>query len=183
MNENHPDFIGPRLPPASAMRERIRRLIPPALEQWRGLQNAPLPRISIPKDIDLNRPIGVSPAEWAAMKAKRDQKPAGVRADDRHRWKPGARLAAEVPMSPGFGEYAVAMADKVITGMLSGKLPKGAGSNTAAVSNGFNEIHVRNQVGMRANVYVMLPRMSGPLPVVPFKSGLHELRRARGRRI
>ncbi len=165
MNESHPDFIGPRSPFATL----------------RGLLGTSIPQISMPKGLDLNRPIGVSPSEWAEHKLKLNQKPAAVRVWERKRWAPGTRQDLLVPMSAD-GLLYVAAADAVIKRMLSGKLPSGAGANTEAVSYALTLSHRLGEDAPYAQ-FVAHPTLPRPIPVVPFRSGLAELRRARGRSI
>lgn len=135
---------------------------------WRAIKNDP------------KRPSGVTPEQWAAEMEKRNTKPAVVRQCDRQKWAPCSQLIdVPVPLNPV--DIACA-ADAAITRMLSGKLPRGAGSNTAAVSAALCAMHSLGDDPPDA-IFIAMPRLRAPFPAVPFRSSLHELRRARGRRI
>ena len=162
MNENHPDFMGPR-------RRRLRM-------------------------DDPTRPIGVPPQEWAARKASLYAQqfgrirrahvplPPKIRNDDRRPWKPGFLISGDwgaIEAVIGETKEAVAHADPAISRMLSGKLPRGAGANTEAVSEAFCALAMHPD----ATVVVADPRLAHPVFIRPYDTGLHELRAARGRRI
>jgi len=175
MNENHPDFIGPRLP--AWWLQRYGRVYRPLA----GKATAPI------LDHDPSRPAGVTPQEWTLEKARRNQKPAAVRADDRQRWVPFQFVYDDGTIAP-VGQHAgngvaVGMVGFIIDNMLSGKLPRGAGTNTRAVSEAFIKLYSNEDIASVHVAFHSEDGLVGPIPVVPYKSGLHELRRARGRRI
>lgn len=97
--------------------------------------------------------------------------PRGVRADDRTPWKSSERLV------PTDGVFVPLAATKVITDMLSGKLPKCAGANTALVSQALQVIALT-----RASA-VYVERKGARAIVAPFRSGLAELRKAAHRSV
>lgn len=97
--------------------------------------------------------------------------PRGVRADDRTPWKPGELLV------PTDGVFVPLAATKAITDMLSGVRPWSAGANTELVSEALQLI------GKTGLPFITVHRKGAHVVVVPFRSGLAELRKAAHRRV
>lgn len=151
MNENHPDFIGPRRPTFIDM---VRQL-------------GYLPKA------DSSRPVGVTPEEWFAAHTP---KPACVRACERRPWECGQIIGSVgfEATDHGHAKAIVDASDIAITRMLTGKLPEGAGANTAVASFLFTLLH--EQGAGDGNHAAKLIRKGITYTAVPYRLGLHEIR-------
>lgn len=151
MNENHPDFMGPRRPTFIDM---VRQL-------------GYLPKA------DSSRPVGAPPPGFLGPPWPHNPKPAGVRAIERSKW------ANVIPLASVDGELAgpgvVEAADAAITRMLTGKLPEDAGANTAVASFLFTMLYEQRRHGTRADS-ARLIRKGVTYTVAPYRLGLHEVR-------